>query len=94
MPVRPKSTTTPGASTAKKPVPEQTSVDTTDAPHRKPGISNPDKPKLPHERDESVDAPADTPDPVVQQGARDLGRGLQDTDRGPEADRTYQKLKK
>jgi hypothetical protein len=32
--------------------------------------------------------------PVVQQGARDLKRGLQDTSRAPEAEAAYRKLKK
>ena len=30
----------------------------------------------------------------MQQAHEDLSRGLQDTDRGPEADRTYKKLKR
>ena len=33
------------------------------------------------------------PSAAVQQGARDLKRGLQDTSRAPEADRAYKKLK-
>ena len=31
--------------------------------------------------------------PEVEQAHRDMERGLQDTDRGPPADRTYRKLK-
>ncbi len=34
------------------------------------------------------------PSEVVQQGARDLKRGLEDTSRAPEADQAYKKLKK
>lgn len=36
--------------------------------------------KLPHERDESVDAPAGTLDPVIVQAKRDIDAGLVDTD--------------
>lgn len=36
--------------------------------------------KLPHERDESVDAPANAPDPVIAQAKRDIDAGLVDTD--------------
>lgn len=35
---------------------------------------------LPHERDESPDATAAQPDPVIEQAARDLDAGLVDTD--------------
>ena len=51
-------------------------------------------PSLPHERDQAVGATAETPNPRVAQGAKDLERGIQDTSRTPEANRTYQKLKK
>ena len=50
-------------------------------------------PKLPHEQDESVGMTGGAASEPMQQAHRDLARGLQDTDRGPEADRTYQKLK-
>ena len=36
--------------------------------------------QLPHERDESVDATADAPDPVMVQAKRDIDAGLVDTD--------------
>ena len=54
----------------------------------------PSEPALPHERDESASMTGGVPSEVVQQGARDLTRGLEDTSRAPEADRAYKKLKK
>lgn len=36
--------------------------------------------KLPHERDQSTDAVAATPDPVMVQAKRDIDAGLVDTD--------------
>ena len=50
--------------------------------------------KLPHERDESVGMTDGNPSEPMQQAHSDLSRGLQDTDRGPEADRVYTKLKR
>ena len=50
--------------------------------------------KLPHERDESVGMTDGISSAPMQQAHQDLIRGLQDTDRGPEADRTYRKLKR
>jgi len=35
---------------------------------------------LPHERDESPDATADAPDPVMVQASRDIDAGMVDTD--------------
>ncbi|UCU99278.1 hypothetical protein [Acidovorax radicis] len=52
-----------------------------------------EKPKLPHERDESVDMTHGKPDVQIEQAYRDVQRGLQDTDRGPPADKAYQKQK-
>ncbi|MDP3228723.1 MAG: hypothetical protein Q8N13_12195 [Acidovorax sp.] len=52
-----------------------------------------EKPKLPHERDESVDMTHGQPDAQIEQAYRDVKRGLQDTDRGPPADKAYQKQK-
>lgn len=52
-----------------------------------------ESPKLPHERDQSVDMTHGNPDAQVQQAYRDVQRGLQDTDRGPPADKAYQKQK-
>lgn len=49
---------------------------------------------LPHERDEKVGMTGGVQSPVVQQGARDLKRGIQDTSRAPEAAVAYDKLKK
>lgn len=67
--------------------PENPSVDLV-----KPGRS--ESPHMPHERDESVGATGGVPSERVQQGHRDLKRGVQDTSRAPEADRAYDKLKK
>ncbi len=58
-----------------------------------PSPATQDKPKLPHERDESVDMTHGKPDAQVEQAYRDVQRGLQDTDRGPPADKAYQKQK-
>jgi len=56
--------------------------------------AGPSTPPLPHERDQSVGMTGGVPSGVVQQAARDLKRGLEDTGRAPEADRAYKKLKK
>ena len=56
----------------------------------KPASSTP----MPHERDESVGMTDGIPSRRVQQGGRDLKRGVKDTSRAPEADRAYQKQKK
>ena len=50
--------------------------------------------KLPHERDESVGMTDGISSASMKQAHEDLSRGLQDTDRGPEADRTYKKLQR
>ena len=44
------------------------------APESAPGLA------LPHERDESTDATAVAPDPVVAQAKRDIDAGMVDTD--------------
>ena len=49
--------------------------------------------RMPNERDESVDMTPDAPDPVIEQAALDVARGLQDTSKGEELNRTYKKLK-
>lgn len=50
--------------------------------------------EMPHERDESANMTDGIPSAPVQQAYRDVKRGLEDTDRGAEAGRTYQKLKR
>ncbi len=50
-------------------------------------------PALPHERDEKVGMTGDIVSPVVQQAARDLKRGIQDTSKSVETDVAYAKLK-
>ena len=49
--------------------------------------------QMPNERDESVDMTPDAPDPMIEQAAIDLARGLQDTSKGEELNRAYKKLK-
>ena len=49
--------------------------------------------KMPNERDESVDMTADMPDPMIEQAAIDVARGLQDTSKGAELNQAYKKLK-
>ncbi len=49
--------------------------------------------QMPNERDESVAMTADAPDPVIEQAAVDVARGLQDTSKGAELSRAYKKLK-
>lgn len=63
----------------------------------RPPAPSPDtgpRPALPHERDESSGMTGGEPSESMQQAHRDLARGLQDTDRGPEMNRTYRKLKR
>ena len=48
--------------------------------------------KMPNERDESVDMTPEAPDPVIEQAAVDVARGLQDTSKGAELNRAYKKL--
>jgi len=50
-------------------------------------------PRLPHERDESADNQGGEKRKVIQQASADIKRGLKDTDRAEESDRTYRKLK-
>jgi hypothetical protein len=69
----------------------------TEAPAGKladPPTAVPSEPPLPHERDESTSMTGGVPSKVIQQGARDLKRGLEDTSRAPEAERAYKKLRK
>ena len=49
--------------------------------------------KMPNERDESVDMTPETPDPVIEQAAIDVARGLQDTSKSAELNQAYKKLK-
>ncbi len=51
-------------------------------------------PKLPHDRDEATNMTGGAPSDLIQQAHRDVTRGLQDTDRGAQADATYRKLKR
>ena len=49
--------------------------------------------ELPSDRDQSSNMTAATPDPLVQQAAEDLARGLSDTSKAAETDKAYQKQK-
>ena len=60
------------------------------APTRGPAAG----PQLPHDRDEKAGSTDGVPSKRVQQGARDLKRGLQDTSGSTESDAAYRKLKK
>jgi len=51
------------------------------------------QPQLPHERDETPGMTGGVPSERLKQAHRDVSRGLQDTSRAPEADRTYRRLK-
>jgi hypothetical protein len=50
-------------------------------------------PRLPHERDESVDsqACATPPDPLIEKAAHDARLGHVDSDRGPVVDELYRR---
>ena len=48
---------------------------------------------LPHERDQSTNMTAEQPNPTIEQAQRDVDRGLKDTSKSPEMDKTYKKLK-
>ena len=49
------------------------------------------EPRLPHERDQSADSQGGPDREKMQQAQEDLGRGLVDTDKGPEMDRVYRR---
>ncbi len=81
------------------PVPERKErrVDTTQS-HPAPDADSqhPDgpEPRLPHERDQSVEMTGGEPSEEMQQAYKDVQRGLQDTDRGKPAHEAYQKQKR
>lgn len=57
-------------------------------------VRAPDELPLPHARDEAAGGMTDGVDSSeVQQGHRDLQRGLKDTSEAPEMDRTYPRQK-
>ncbi len=49
---------------------------------------------LPHERDQSTDMTGESPDPQVKQASVDIQNKLQDTDKSPGMNKTYQDLKR
>jgi hypothetical protein len=59
-------------------------------------LTSPDpstSPAMPNDRDEKAGMTGGVPSERVQQGAKDVKRGVQDTSRGTEADKAYQKQK-
>ena len=98
-PMTPTTPITPPHNPPSAPTGPEPSVDTTkrQAPGRATkgpvktaeGVPVPTKeehPKLPHERDESVDMTHGESDPQIEQAYRDIKRGLQDTDQALRAD--------
>ena len=75
----PKPLPTQGARVSKPPTPRDAAVEA--------------KLQMPNERDESVDMTPEAPDPMIEQAALDVARGLQDTSKGAELNRAYTKLK-
>jgi hypothetical protein len=75
---------------ARQPKPDKAAVERAPTPH---DASVEASLSLPHERDQSTDMTADTPDAVVQQAQRDVKHGLKDTSKAPEMNRAYSKLK-
>ncbi|MEO6410221.1 MAG: hypothetical protein ABIO45_15915 [Burkholderiaceae bacterium] len=55
---------------------------------------DPQKADLPHERDEAMGMTGGVQSDVVRQGHDDVERGLKDTSRSTESDRTYRQLKR
>ena len=49
---------------------------------------------MPHERDQQVGSTDGVPSARVQQGAKDVKRGVQDTSRALESNQAYEKQKK
>lgn len=50
--------------------------------------------ELPHERDQATDMTNKSPDPLIKQASIDLKNKLQDTDKRPPMNKTYDDLKK
>lgn len=76
----------------------------TASPEKKPSDQNPadvdttraqpgESPKGPHERDETSGSTGGIRSETVEQGARDVERGVQDTSKATETDQAYQKQK-
>jgi hypothetical protein len=49
--------------------------------------------ELPRDRDEAQDMTAAAPDPLIQQAAKDLQKGLKDTSKAEETDGAYKKFR-
>jgi hypothetical protein len=74
--------------------PRVSATEPTNKPSTVVPLPDPSSPALPSDRDEQVDMTGGVPSVVVQQGAKDLKRGIQDTSRAPEANQAYRQLKK
>lgn len=48
--------------------------------------------ELPHDRDQAKDMTRQQPDALIDQAAKDLGKGIKDTSKAIETDRAYKKL--
>ena len=84
----------PGASL--KPVNDGHEPAAGDLPQATVDLSSPERssaPGLPNERDETVGMTGGVPDKRVEQAYVDVSDGKQDTSRGIESDRTYQRQK-
>jgi hypothetical protein len=65
-------------------------------PHANVDLTSPapsTSPSMPNDRDEKVGMTGGIASKRVQQGSKDVKRGVQDTSRAPEADKAYQKQK-
>ncbi|OYY87114.1 MAG: hypothetical protein B7Y42_15340 [Polaromonas sp. 28-63-22] len=86
---------TPATSAAGKGVPQKTQREQAPLPGRQTtphDAAVEASAELPHDRDQSTDMTAATPDPAIHQAAKDLKRGLSDTSKGAEMDKAYRKL--
>lgn len=68
-------------------------VDSPDAPRTAPENLEGPEARLPHERDQATSMTGGIRSPEVEQAYKDVTNGLQDTDKGPPANRAYQKQK-
>lgn len=48
--------------------------------------------ELPHDRDQAQDMTHPQPDPLMEQAAKDIGKGIKDTSKAIETDQAYKKL--
>jgi hypothetical protein len=72
----------------------QAQEDRNDRPETQKDASAETSLELPHERDEDSDITSGQSSPLIEQARQDQARGLQDTSKAAETDRTYNKLRK